>query len=68
MNFEDKIDVCYEISKMDIGQHFLQILSDFCLENAPLKGSDVHDTYYNLGKRDVILYIRNLIKQKVEAD
>ena len=67
MNAEERKNVCYDISVDPTGEKFLKILSDFCLEHSPVKGEDVYSTYYNIGKRDVILYIRNLKKQKKEG-
>lgn len=41
------------------GKNLFELLED-AFENRALKASDPHDTYYNLGQRDLVQYLREL--------
>ena len=48
----------------DRGREVLKILADE-FDNDELRGDSVEETYYNLGQRDVIVYIRQLIEADI---
>ena len=43
------------------GKKVLELLSEQ-FDQDDLRGDTVQDTYYNLGQRDVLIYIRQLIR------
>ena len=56
---KDKIQLVQRVGATPDGKALLDLLTDV-FENRPLKGADPYDTYYNLGQRDVVQYLREL--------
>ena len=44
----------------EYGKDFMNVLSFLCLEDVSVKGQDPYMTYYNIGKRDLLLQLRYL--------
>lgn len=49
----------------DLGREVLAFL-DQQFVNSDLRGTDTHDTYYNLGARDVVSYLHETIEKSHE--
>ena len=43
-----------------VGQELVNILEEEFYERDDLRGETVEDTYYNLGARDIVVYLRTL--------
>lgn len=56
-----KAKVFYSVFKSSQGQEILKALEDE-FDHSDIKSSDPHETYYRLGQRDVVVYIRQLLK------
>lgn len=66
----DRADEIKQFSKNLRSREGKQILRELNLMfNSPdLRGTDTHDTYYNLGKRDVVVYLNDLAEYSPEED
>lgn len=54
-----KIELIQRLALTDDGKALFDLLES-AFENRSLKGEDPYQTYYNLGQRDVVQYLREL--------
>ena len=55
----EKRKVVQNVLKTPEGKKLFAVLED-TFERKPLKGENPHETYYNLGQRDLVQYLREL--------
>ena len=54
-----KIQLINSIFNTHDGEQFFQLLVD-TFDRTNIRGADTHETYYRLGQRDVVQYLREL--------
>lgn len=61
-----KASIIFTVFGTEQGQKVLEILEDE-FDGQDLRGGDPYETYYNLGARDVVTYIRQLVNHHKES-
>ena len=55
----DKMRVVQEVARTPAGKKFFALLEE-TFERKSLRGSGPYETYYNIGQRDLVEYLREL--------
>jgi hypothetical protein len=61
------IQLIQRLNESEDGKALFSLMEQV-FENRSLKGTDTHDTYYRLGQRDVVLYLRELRDYQQDED
>jgi hypothetical protein len=64
-NLKQKADAVRHVLTTPSGKELLQIMHDE-FDMADLRGDTVEETYYNLGRRDAVIYLEQLRDAKFE--
>ena len=64
-NLARKSSLVAGFMRSEAGKEIIRVLEEE-FYNDELRGEDPHQTYYNLGRRDVVSYLKQLAKWRVE--
>ena len=62
-----KIQLIQRVASSPDGEELFNLLAN-TFDTVSLRGLDTHDTYYKLGMRDVVQYLRELRDAKTDED